>query len=74
VRVLLVGAGVIGSVYGILLARSGHQVDVLAHDQRAQQIKRTGLCITDIVTGAKADVPVSVQPDASREPYDLVLI
>ncbi len=37
-RVLLIGAGVIGTVYGVQLAESGHSVDVLAHGRRTERV------------------------------------
>jgi ketopantoate reductase len=73
-RVLIAGAGVIGTVYGTQLAKRGHSVDVLAHGLRTEQIQRTGLLTTDAISGVNDDVSVSVVSGASEEVYDLVLV
>lgn len=73
-RVLIAGAGVIGTVYGTKLAKRGHSVDVLAHGLRTEQVQRTGLLTADVISGVIDDVSVSVVPGASEEIYDLVLI
>lgn len=74
VKVLLVGAGAIGTVYGVQLAESGHSVDVLAHGRRTERVASTGLCTTDTATGGRDDVHVPVVLAASVRPYDLVLV
>src|SRR6516225_338465 len=41
-RVTIVGAGSLGSVYGGLLARAGHDVQLLAREQHARAVQETG--------------------------------
>lgn len=72
--VLLVGAGVIGTVYGCQLAAGGRRVSVLAHGSRTAEVASSGLTAIDVMTGARAAAQVRVVHDAGGVPYDLVLI
>jgi 2-dehydropantoate 2-reductase len=74
VEVLLVGAGVIGTVYGSQLAADGQLVSVLAHGPRTDEVARAGLAATDFATGVRTAVPVRVVDDTDSTPYDLALI
>ena len=42
-KVLIIGAGVIGTVYGAHLGAAGHTVDVLSHPPRTADIAIRGL-------------------------------
>ena len=42
-RILIYGAGVIGSLYGALLAEEGFDVSVLARGKRLEVLSREGL-------------------------------
>jgi glycine/D-amino acid oxidase-like deaminating enzyme len=42
-KILIVGAGVVGTVDGAHLAAAGHQVQVLRHPPRTDDIARSGL-------------------------------
>ena len=41
-RIVVVGAGVIGSIYGGRLAQSGHDVTLLREDNGSRTSRRTG--------------------------------
>lgn len=73
-RVLVVGAGVIGTVYGAQLAAGGHSVAVLAHGQRTDHVGVVGLVIRDALSGAELRSAVTVVPETSNVSYDLVLV
>jgi 2-dehydropantoate 2-reductase len=73
-RVLIVGAGVIGTVYGAHLASAGHAVSVLSHPPRTQDVARNGLIAHDVLEGSRTDARVSVVPDAAGTAFDLVLV
>ena len=73
-KVLVVGAGVIGTVYGAQLSDAGHPVDVLAHGARTEAVARSGLVVHDVVSGAGSSSPVGVVGNAGGGPYDLVLV
>ena len=72
-KVLLVGAGVIGTVYGAHLAVAGNTVAVLSHGLRTGEVAAGGLSARDVLSGAVARAETAVVPDASGD-YDLVLV
>ena len=73
-KVLLVGAGVIGTVYGAQLVASGHTVTVLGHGTRTTEIMQQGLIARDIASDTTRTYPVEVISDPSSSTYDLVLV
>ena len=70
---LIVGAGVIGTVYGAHLAAAGHKVFVLSHGPRTGEVAAAGLAARDVLGGGRVHAEASVVQDASAE-YDLVLV
>jgi 2-dehydropantoate 2-reductase len=70
---LIVGAGVIGTVYGAHAAAAGHQVWVLSHEPRTSEVAAVGMCARDVLDGGRVEVETEVVPDASAD-YDLVLV
>jgi len=70
VRILVYGAGCIGSLYAALLARSGQHVSILARGRRLQEIREHGIRLE-----GQPDVPVqAVEHLAPDDAYDLVLV
>ena len=54
-RVLTVGSGVIGTVYGARLAAGGHAVSVLRHSPRTDQVAAGGMeRVTSSAAGSSA--------------------
>jgi 2-dehydropantoate 2-reductase len=72
-KTLIVGAGVIGTVYGAHLAAAGHQVCVLSHGPRADEVDAGGLSARDVLSGERVDAEAAVVPDASGK-YGIVLV
>ena len=72
-KVLIVGAGVVGTVYGAHLAAAGSTVQVLSHGPRTDEVAAGGLCARDVAGGGVAGAEAAVVPDASGT-YDIVLI
>src|SRR5450755_3766513 len=72
-KMLIVGAGVIGTVYGAHLAAAGIEVSVLSHGARTDEVARGGLSARDVLRGERVDAETDVVPDASGE-YDIVLV
>jgi 2-dehydropantoate 2-reductase len=72
-EVLLVGAGVIGTVYGAHIAAAGHRVWVLGHGRRAGEVAAGGLCARDVLGGGRVGGGAGVVPDAGGD-YDVVLV
>ena len=50
-KILVYGAGVIGTLYAARLRQGGHLVTLLARNQRLADIRRYGLALEDIVSG-----------------------
>ena len=74
-RILVLGAGVIGSVYAGKLLHAGHDVVLLARGQRLADLRSHGLLLEDAETGsrlAQEVAPVSELAPADR--FDLVLV
>jgi len=74
-QVLVVGAGVIGSVYAGKLLQAGHDVELLARGRRLADLRAHGLVLEDATAGRRTVLPVPVvaaHRDGKR--YDLVLV
>ena len=50
-RILVYGAGNIGSLYAALLAESGQDVSILARGKRLADIREHGILLEDVVSG-----------------------
>lgn len=73
-KILIAGAGGVGSVVGGLLAKAGHDVTLLAREAHAEAIKRRGLvmglCTTKrVVTNIKAVTSLNDTP-----PQDIIIV
>jgi 2-dehydropantoate 2-reductase len=74
-RILIYGTGVIGSIYGARLAQAGHDVIFLARAERIAHLRRSGLQVEEVATGARLTLPVeAVAALAPDDPYDLVIV
>ncbi len=73
VQVLIVGAGVIGTVYGAHLGAAGNNVSVLSHRPRTGEVASGGLSAHDVLDGGRVQAKASVVSDAGRG-YDMVLV
>jgi 2-dehydropantoate 2-reductase len=75
-RLLIFGAGVLGSLYAVKLLAAGHEVTVLARGRRAAQLRADGLVVQEY-GGSRLHAPVSVidslDPESSYE-HVLVLV
>ena len=72
-KVLVVGAGVVGTVYGAHLAAAGNTVSVLSHGPRTEYVAAGGLRAQDPTGGGLAEAKAAVVTDASGD-YDVVLV
>lgn len=74
-RIMVVGAGVIGSVYGAKLLGAGHEVEFLARGRRLADLKASGLILEEAESGQRSVIPVrTVATVSSQDRYDLVLV
>jgi 2-dehydropantoate 2-reductase len=72
-KVLIVGAGVIGTVYGAQLEAAGATVTVLSHGARTDEVAAAGLSARDVLSGVQVVARTTVAPDTSGE-FDVVLV
>src|SRR3984957_2859697 len=74
-RVLVYGAGVIGTLYAARLQESGQLVTVLARGRRLADIRTHGLALEDVVSGSRSATPVDLTERlAAEDQYDVALI
>lgn len=74
-KILIFGAGVIGSTYGGLLAKSGQEVTLLARNKRYDDLLEKGLLISKINQETPERVNVRVVDEVpKKENYDYVIV
>ena len=74
-RILIYGAGVLGSVYGAHLREGGHDVTVLARGQRLDDIRKHGIVLEELHRKQRKESTVHVVKCLEPEDqYDLVLV
>ncbi len=74
-RILVIGAGVIGSVYAARLQAAGYTVTLLARGQHAADLRANGLVLEDASTGQSTTSHVQiVERLTAEESYDLALV
>ncbi len=73
-HILIVGAGVIGTVYGAHLGAAGHRISVLAHGERTATIAAQGLRVREVTSGSETRAPAQVVTSARQPETDLVLV
>jgi 2-dehydropantoate 2-reductase len=75
VRILVLGAGVIGSVYAAKLLQAGDDVVMLARGTRLNDLRAHGLVLEDSESKQRTELPVSAtDAPGANEQYDLVLV
>jgi 2-dehydropantoate 2-reductase len=75
VRILVLGAGVIGSVYAGQLLQAGHQVALVARGSRLTDLRAHGLVLEDAESGEHRELPIEVlDVPAADVRYDLVVV
>ncbi|MDD9941696.1 MAG: hypothetical protein OXU20_11690 [Myxococcales bacterium] len=74
-KILVYGAGVIGSVYAARLAQGGHDVSVLARGRRLAQIREVGIRLEQATSGERSEVRVpTVERLEPEDAYDVILV
>ncbi|MBN1872652.1 MAG: ketopantoate reductase family protein [Anaerolineae bacterium] len=74
-KILIYGAGPLGSVFAAKLHQGGHEVSILARGQRLADLREHGVVLHDTTTGtwvtARVNVVETLAPD---DVYDLILV
>jgi len=74
-RILVLGAGVIGSVYASKLLAAGHEVVLLARGRRLADLQASGLVMEEAESGQRTALPVTaVDVLDADDRHDLVLV
>lgn len=74
-KVLVMGAGTVGSVYGGMMAKAGHDVLLVTGRAHAEAIAKKGLRLVELVTGHEDSIEVAADCRVpERESFDLVLV
>jgi 2-dehydropantoate 2-reductase len=73
-RILVVGAGAIGGFFGGRLLQAGNDVTFLVRAKRAAELASAGLVIKSPHGDVTLKNPPTVQADALKENYDVVLL
>lgn len=74
-KILIFGAGVIGSTYGGLLAKSGHHVTLLARNRRLIELREKGLLLKRVSRGTIEKIPVEITDESHLTgSYDYVFV
>jgi 2-dehydropantoate 2-reductase len=75
VRILVLGAGVIGSVYAGQLLEAGHHVALVARGTRLTDLRTHGLVLEDAGSGEHRKLPIeALDVPAPVGRYDLVIV
>ena len=74
-KILVFGAGVLGSLYAARLRQSGQDVSILARGQRLKDIRKYGIVLEHALTRKKEVVPVPVVEHLGEDDaYDLIIV
>jgi 2-dehydropantoate 2-reductase len=74
-KILVYGAGVVGTLYAARLQEAGHQVTVLARNSRLADVRRHGLVLEDVVTGVRSVTHISIVDRLyAEDSYDIALV
>ena len=74
-KILVYGAGNIGSLYAAKLKDAGHDVTILARGARLHEIREHGILLQDFHTGQKSTTRIeAIERLAPDDAYDVVLV
>ena len=74
-KILIYGAGPLGSLFAARLIQAGHDVSLLARGQRLKDLQEHGIIIEDSVTGEQEQTPVNtVETLLPDDDYELVMV
>jgi len=74
-KILVYGAGVLGSLYAARLKEAGHDVTVLARGRRLTEIKAQGIVLEHALKGKRTITAVAVTAELKADDcYDLILV
>jgi 2-dehydropantoate 2-reductase len=73
-NVLLIGSGVIGSIYGGQLSLGGHKLSVLAFGPREKDLAINGIRLKNLDNNRLETAGVTIVADVATQEFDLVIV
>lgn len=74
-KILIYGAGVLGSFYAAQLHKGGHDVSILARGQRLADLRKYGIVLESASSSQRTTTQVNVVDNlAPEDAYDLVIV
>lgn len=75
-KILIIGAGVIGSLYGGLLARKGNDVTFLARKNRLTELTKHGLILKWVKSGKEEKITgfEVIESLSETDEYDFIFV
>ena len=74
-RIMILGAGVQGTLYGVRLARAGHGITLIARGKRVEELQQRGAVIEDALSARTVGVQLPITGRLTREMHaDLCLV
>jgi 2-dehydropantoate 2-reductase len=74
-KILIFGAGVIGSIYAARFHEANQEVTLLARGKRYEELCQEGVIIREKITGKQMTIPIPVvQQLTSTDFYDLIIV
>jgi len=74
-KILMVGAGVLGTLYAARLQKAGQQVVMLARGERLKQLQERGIELIEAVDGLKQTIPIEVTDQLqAQDEFDLAIV
>lgn len=75
IKILVFGAGVLGSLYAALLHQAGSDVTLVARGSRYRELQKHGVVLKNFATGAESTTPVRVVEGMPADEYfDICLV
>ena len=68
-RIIIFGAGVQGTLYGVLLARAGHDVTFIARGKRAADLRDRGAATEEVLSGRTDNLRLPVAEELAPDSY-----
>ncbi len=74
-KILVYGAGVLGSLCAARLKEGGNDVHLLARGKRLDYLRQNGICLEHATSGKKQSIPIElVEALEPQDAYDLVVV
>jgi 2-dehydropantoate 2-reductase len=74
VRIVVLGSGTQGTLYGVRLASAGHTVTLVARGRRAEELRTHGAVIEHALTGERTKMTLPVAEELGAQQADLCLV